>query len=513
MPCANFRRPALVRYDSVDVSKSDRQTDGQLSERPLAELIREIIDGDLSGAIRLSRPPAKVVVYFEKGKVVFAASNLRAHRLREVLRRQGAVGAALDQSTAPVSDDQFGAALVEKGLLTPAALQEARSAQATEVLRVALLWNDGEWSFDRLVRVAPESRVQVDADQLLLECARHLPLPFLRSRLGVGAINYSVIDSALPLSPIEARTLSGVIAQHGNEISASILANNGLREPDALRGIYALMVAGIARPDDYHTVLSDRAKSSPAPPRVPAMAAAKRDSSVSEEADVNVLFARLYAAKTHYEVLDIASNAALGEIKAAYHDLARRYHPDRFHQSELRPKIESAFARIGRAYETLSDQARRSEYDKTLSSKRPARISAGPKDAAPVAAQTFQSEAPTDRAEAAFQLGSQAMERNQHTEAMRYFGEAAMLAPRVARYRAFYGSALMHNPTQRRTAETELQAALKMEPNNAAFRVMLARLYQQIGLRKRAESEAARALSADPTNASARALLSTLTAK
>ena len=43
----------------------------------------------------------------------------------------------------------------------------------------------------------------------------------------------------------------------------------------------------------------------------------------------------------------------------------------------------------------------------------------------------------------------------------------------------------------------ELQAALKIEPNNASFRVMLAELYQQIGLRKRAETEAARALSAE----------------
>jgi Tfp pilus assembly protein PilF len=71
----------------------------------------------------------------------------------------------------------------------------------------------------------------------------------------------------------------------------------------------------------------------------------------------------------------------------------------------------------------------------------------------------------------------------------------------------------MRNPNLRRTAETEIQAALKIEPNNASFRVMLAELYQQIGLRKRAEHEAARALSADPNNKSARALLSNLTGK
>jgi predicted Zn-dependent protease len=87
------------------------------------------------------------------------------------------------------------------------------------------------------------------------------------------------------------------------------------------------------------------------------------------------------------------------------------------------------------------------------------------------------------------------------------------LEPRVARYRAYYGSALARKPTLRRSAESELQAALKIEPNNASFRVMLAELYQQVGLRKRAETEAARALSVDPTNKSARTLLANLSSK
>ncbi|HXD52350.1 MAG TPA: tetratricopeptide repeat protein, partial [Burkholderiales bacterium] len=97
--------------------------------------------------------------------------------------------------------------------------------------------------------------------------------------------------------------------------------------------------------------------------------------------------------------------------------------------------------------------------------------------------------------------------------AIRFLAEAATLEPRVGRYRAYYGAALMRNPSLRRTAETELQAALKLEPNNASFHLMLAELYQRIGLRKRAEHEALRALSADPANKSARELLSSLASK
>ena len=82
-----------------------------------------------------------------------------------------------------------------------------------------------------------------------------------------------------------------------------------------------------------------------------------------------------------------------------------------------------------------------------------------------------------------------------------------MLSPREARYRAHYGHALIRQSNTRRIAETELQAALLIEPNNASYRVMLAELYKQLGLQKRAEGELERALTIDPGNEGARSLL------
>ena len=62
----------------------------------------------------------------------------------------------------------------------------------------------------------------------------------------------------------------------------------------------------------------------------------------------------------------------------------------------------------------------------------------------------------------------------------------------------------------RKTAETELQAAVALEPNNADYHAMLAQFYHGVGLRRRAQSEAARALALDPKNAAARALMANL---
>ena len=85
-----------------------------------------------------------------------------------------------------------------------------------------------------------------------------------------------------------------------------------------------------------------------------------------------------------------------------------------------------------------------------------------------------------------------------------------MLAPQQARYRAFHGRALAHNRRTRRLAETELQAAVALDPRAADYRVMLAELYRDIGLRRRAEEELERALTLDSAHADARRLLRSL---
>jgi len=496
----------------IDVSKSDRQTEGQLSERPLAELIREIIDAGLSGAIRLSNDPARVVIYFDKGNLLFATSNVRAHRLREVFKRNATSATRyVDELSSNLSDEELAAALLENGTITPAALQQTRSAQVADVLRLALLWTAGQWSFDKRVRLEGDLSSAIEINQLLLESARQLPLQFIKSRVGVGAVNYSPGEiEDLSLSPTEAKTLARIRAAK-DDASLADLATKHLREQDLFRAVYALCLGGVLRADDWQTMLTDAPQTRAATKEVKAAipAVAPRD----PNAEANELFTRLNSATTHYEVLDVGALAEMTEIKKAYHELARRFHPDRYHQSELRAKLESAFARIGRAYETLSDEKLRRDYDGSLTAAKDKTKAAEPVKKETPAAPASPRQPEANRAETSFQRGTEALERGQHEDAIRFLAEAATLEPRVGRYRAYYGAALMRNPSLRRTAETELQAALKLEPNNASFHLMLAELYQRIGLRKRAEHEALRALSADPANKSARELLSSLASK
>lgn len=62
----------------------------------------------------------------------------------------------------------------------------------------------------------------------------------------------------------------------------------------------------------------------------------------------------------YYEILGVSSNAGILEIKAAFRQLAKRYHPD------LNPEGIEHFNKILKAYETLSDPALKTTYDYKL---------------------------------------------------------------------------------------------------------------------------------------------------
>jgi molecular chaperone DnaJ len=66
------------------------------------------------------------------------------------------------------------------------------------------------------------------------------------------------------------------------------------------------------------------------------------------------------APRDFYEVLGVSKSASQDEIKKAYRELARKWHPDR---NQNDPGAEERFKEIQQAYDTLSDEEKRKQYD------------------------------------------------------------------------------------------------------------------------------------------------------
>jgi tetratricopeptide (TPR) repeat protein len=119
----------------------------------------------------------------------------------------------------------------------------------------------------------------------------------------------------------------------------------------------------------------------------------------------------------------------------------------------------------------------------------------------------------SDRAAEDFERGFSLLMDNKWEAAVPFFARATHFEPRNARYHAFFGKALSGDETQRHKAEGELQTAIKLEPDNPSYRMMLAEFFVRNKLMKRAEGELNRLLTAFPDNKEALALLDSLQAK
>jgi molecular chaperone DnaJ len=72
------------------------------------------------------------------------------------------------------------------------------------------------------------------------------------------------------------------------------------------------------------------------------------------------LSTRDFLEKDYYKTLGVTKGASADDIKKAYRKLARKYHPD---ANEGDAKAEERFKEISEAYNVLSDDKRRKEYD------------------------------------------------------------------------------------------------------------------------------------------------------
>jgi curved DNA-binding protein CbpA len=180
-----------------------------------------------------------------------------------------------------------------------------------------------------------------------------------------------------------------------------------------------------------------------------------------------------------YEILGIAKGATAAEVRQAYVRLAKERHPDRFPDPVEKDKAQSFFQDLTTAFNTLSNERSRREYDEERERKKPV----NPVEMAQVA---------YDRAFALIEEGGSA------DEALTFLRAAVHHQPNEARYHAAVGRFLAKRTTFTREAIQSFERAIQLSPQTAGFHADLALLLLKQGMKLRAQKAAEQALRLSP---------------
>jgi tetratricopeptide (TPR) repeat protein len=439
-------------------------------------------------------------VYVKDGEITFASSNLYDDRLGECLLRAGKITQQeFDASTEIMkrSGKMQGAVLIETGALRPQDLVAGVQFQVKEIIRGLFGWRGARFWFDEgplpLREIIP---LRMSTGNVILEGLRGLEWQTVRKLLpNLRTVVAPVSDPFILFQSVDLTQDQRAVLDlvDGKRSIEELCALSGLGDYNTLTAVFLLLGLRMCEAGEVKSekeaaaavdALRQPASSGPSP-------AAGADE--QEPADLRPVIKRAFEdleGTNHYHMLDVSESATAAEIKKAYFRLAKRYHPDRHYDpdmADLKPMLEALFSRLTQAYNTLSNQAKREEYDL-------ARLKADRK----IEEEKEPAEDRTATAENQFANGMREYKGGNFWGAAEAFRWAARLDPNNARYYYYYGMALSQMPRRHHDAEESLRKAIELDPAKVRYYLGLGALLVRNNLKARALALYREALTWDP---------------
>jgi tetratricopeptide (TPR) repeat protein len=244
-------------------------------------------------------------------------------------------------------------------------------------------------------------------------------------------------------------------------------------------------------PIKIELVFSDTADAKPDRTPAPAAASPRASAPVDSEATADLRseiaqrFEQLDELE-HYEFFGLQAEASGADIKKAYLQAAKRYHPDALARAglepEVRQKANKIFAKISKAYSTLSNPQQRAEYDAARGSDE------GHIDTERLA-----------NAETLYRKGEVLLNLANFKGAVEFLAPAVELWPNEADYCSALGWALYKKmPSEPERSREHLEHAVELAPENATASYRLSLVLRALGESADADSWLNHARRIDP---------------
>lgn len=217
----------------------------------LVDVINFILSNQWSGQLAVVDGQARKTLFFRRGDVRTAASNVPEDRLGAILYRYGVVTHEQLQTAlgASAGAAKLGQVFVEQGLLTPHDLYTYVRKQVEEIFFSMLVMRSGAFYFYRTDEdQGPVSQLSVPTKQLLFDGVRRIDeLSYFREKLPSSEM---VLERRHPeptqkLEPREDRVLQLV---DGVRDIATIARLSHLGEYETIKALYQLTASGFVEP-------------------------------------------------------------------------------------------------------------------------------------------------------------------------------------------------------------------------------------------------------------------------
>ena len=486
-----------------------------------------------SGRLTLALEGSTCSLTFRKGVLEHVASTGPGDDLASFLVSRGVVkaGQVAEAATIAGSEGDLVGALVTLRLVNGADLVRLIQEHAGLLVSRALGAEAGGWSWEPGVAPPPSAFplgspwVMLGAAVRALDSAAVVRRLGPREQLGASLIGGRVRVEDLRLGPAEARVASTFDGSRLSELAR-------LRGADAATVLrVALLLAEVGllsfgpprpRASPATSPEPDRAAPPPpptpppptpapppaavarepptAPPRPPAAPrtappvprtpppAPARPAPALDERSLQALLDS-YAGADHFKVLGVGRDATPAQVKVAYFQLAKAYHPDTV-AVEATPPVRKLcadlFSRIGEAWGVLGDEARRARYVEELATGAGVTV-----DVMGIL-----------QAESIFQTGTLLVKARQYEEAAARFSEAMKLNPDEPEYGMWLAwCGFVVAPDKKKVharAVGVIEAGLKQSPRVAVGYLFLGQMAKIVGDLALAEKQLKRGLAIAP---------------
>lgn len=176
-----------------------------------------------------------------------------------------------------------------------------------------------------------------------------------------------------------------------------------------------------------------------------------------------------------FTVLELGPDASSDDIKAAYHRLAKRWHPDRF-AGEEKAQAEQRFRELAEAFSSLKDPEKRLAFMHQLPKVEPTASQDRP-------ANNALERSPEDWAE----MARKAFEEGQVDQARALIHYAIRMDECKPKYHALLATIIEREGGDPRAVVKALEAAVQLAPKDVDSHIRLALLFQSLGMAARAQ--------------------------